>query len=440
MAGKDIITMRQGELKRLHVIRRVLDKRIKQTEAAKLIELCNRQVRRVVKRVKEEGDKGIIHKLRGKRSNNKILEETKIKVVSLYKEKYKGFGPLLFSEKLFDIEKIKISDETVRKWLIEAKEWTKERKHKGYRQWRERKSHIGEMIQVDGSHHAWFEERGLKCVLMGYIDDASSRVFARFYEYEGTYPFMDSFKRYIHKYGLPYSIYIDKHTTYKSTRKLTVEDELNNIEPLSEVGRALKELEVEVIYAHSPQAKGRIERLFRTFQDRLIKEMRLKGIKNIQEGNEFLRHYMPVYNKRFEVKAKGTSNLHRKMPVGIKLTSILCKKRDRVLRNDFTITHDCKLYQIKDYTRAKKVTVEERLNGKIHVTYKGKELKYKEILQRPENKEAPKTQKNIKPQKKYMPPKDHPWRIAKISSYPQSYPYQQKEKRTKKEKGLLLTV
>ena len=441
MAEGDIITMSQKELKKLHIIHKVLDKRLKQVEAMDLLGLCERQIRRIVKRIKEQGDKGIIHKSRNKPSHNKIPDKAKEKVINLYRGKYKGFGPLLFSEKLSSIEKIKVSDETVRNWLIDAKEWTKRRKHKVHHQWRERKHNFGEMIQVDGSHHDWFKGRGSECVLMGYIDDATGRVFARFYEYEGTYPAMDGFKRYIRKYGLPNSIYIDKHTTYKSPKKPSIEDELQNTKPLSEVGRALKELGIEVIYAHSPQAKGRVERLFRTFQDRLIKEMRLKGIKSIKEANKFLKSYLPIYNKRFNVEPIGKTDLHRKIPKHINLDSILSIKTDRTLRNDFTVAHNRKLYQVLSYTTSKKVMVEERIGGKIFITYKGRQLSYKEIVLRPKKKEEPKPCAPIEPKRLYIPPMDHPWKSplyeARYKHYPQN---KQKEKVAQKEKELLLTV
>ncbi len=424
MAGGDIITMSQKELKRLHIVHKVLDKRLRQVEAKDILGLCERQIRRIAKRVKKEGEAGIIHKSRGKPSHNKIPEKTKEKVVDLYKDKYKGFGPLLFSEKLFDIEKIKISDETLRNWLIDAKEWTKRRKHKEHREWRERKHYSGEMIQVDGSHHDWLEGRGAECVLMGYIDDATGVVFARFYEYEGTFPAMDSFKKYTHKYGLPHSIYIDKHTTYKSTKKPSIEDQLENREPLSEVGRALRELGVEVIYAHSAQAKGRIERLFRTFQDRLIKEMRLKGIKSIKEANKFLKSYLPIYNKRFSVEPMGKVDLHRIVPKHINLDSILCIKTERTLRNDFTVAHNRKLYQVLSYTTSKKVIVEERINGKIFISYKQRQLKYKEIINRPKPKEEPKPYMSVVPKRPYIPPLDHQWKQplyeARYKHYPQN--------------------
>lgn len=435
MAGKDIITMSQKDLKQLHIIHKVLDKALKQIEAADILGLCERQIRRIVKRVKEEGDSGVIHKSRGKPSHNKIPEKIKDKAIGLYRDKYKGFGPLLFSEKLFEIEKIKLSDETLRSWLMESKDWTKSRKHNEYRQWRERKHHYGEMEQIDGSHHDWFEGRGPKCVLMGYIDDAKNRVYARFYEYEGTFPFMDSFKRYSYKYGLPHSIYIDRHTTYKSTKKPSIEDELNNREPLSEVGRALKELGIEVIYAHSAPAKGRIERLFKTFQDRLVKEMRLRNIKTIEEANKFLRFYLPIFNKRFNVMPVEEGDLHRDIPKNINLDSILCIKTEHALRNDFTVAHNTKLYQILDQVDTKRVTVEERINGRLFITHNQVQLNYKEIIKRPKKQETQKIGMIKIPKKPYIPPTDHPWR-----SYPHYSQYQQKEEVGQEEKELLLTL
>src|SRR4030043_594909 len=278
MAGEDMIMIRQGELKRLHVIQKVLERVIKQVEAAEILSLSSRQSRRIIKRIRIEGDKGIIHKSRGRPSNRRIPGKIRNKVIQLYRKQYQDFGPTLASEKLLERNGIGISDETLRMWLIETGDWRKTRRPRRHRQWRERKHHDGEMVQMDGSHHDWFEGRGRGCVLMGYIDDATGRVFGRFYDYEGTIPAMDSFKLYIQNYGLPMSVYLDKHTTYKSTAKASIEDQLNDRPALSEFERALKELGVEVIHANSPQAKCRVERLFGTLQDRLEKVMRLKNI------------------------------------------------------------------------------------------------------------------------------------------------------------------
>jgi len=240
---------------------------------------------------------------------------------------------------------------------------------------------------MDGSHHDWLEGRGSWCVLMSYIDDATGRVFARFHDYEGTMPAMDSFKRYIGKYGLPMCVYLDRHTTYKSNAKVSIEDVLNEEVPLSEFERALKELGVEVIHATSPQAKGRVERLFRTLQDRLVKEMRLRGIRTIQEANEFLKHYLPVYNRRFAVCPLEANDLHRSVSKGLDLDSILCVKTERTLRNDFTVAYNRKLYQIEEKIRGSKVTVQEHLDGSIKMVYRDWPLRFKEITTRPQKEE-----------------------------------------------------
>jgi transposase len=414
MAGEGIIMATPEELRRLHVIQKVLEGGLKQVEAAEILCLSSRHIRRVVKRIKQEGHRGIVHRSRGRPSHRKIPDQLKDKVIKLYRATYKDFGPTLASEKLLERDGVSISDETLRGWLIETGDWKRVRNRRRHRQWRERKGHCGEMVQIDGSHHAWFEDRGDPCVLMGYIDDARGDVFGRFYDYEGTMPAMDSFKRYIRKRGLPLKVYLDRHSTYKSTANPTIQEQLEGVEPLSEFERALKELGVEVSHAHSPQAKGRIERLFRTFQDRVIKEMRLAGIKTIEEGNQFLGKYLPLYNKRFSVSPREKEDLHRPLPGGIDLNAILCIKTERTLRNDFTVAHNHKLYQIEEATKASKVIVQDRMDGSMRVTYQGRALRFREITERPirENKQLMVTRRR----KTYIPPADHPWRRFKIKN------------------------
>ena len=401
MSGEDIIMVRQRELKRLHVIRKVIEGTVTQRDAAGLISLTERQIRRIVKRIREEGDEGIRHKSRGKPSNRKL--SCRQRIVELYRERYPDFGPTLFTEKLQEREGITVSRETVRTWLIQEGEWKKHRRRKAHRQWRERKDCYGEMLQMDGSHHDWFEGRGPRCVLMAYIDDATGRVYARFYDYEGTIPAMDSFKKYIAKYGIPLSVYLDKHTTYKSWAR---KDEFQEAEPVSQFGRALQEMGVKMLYAHSPQAKGRIERLFNTFQDRVVKEMRLKGVSTIGEANRFLASYLPVYNRRFSVTPKKKENLHR--PATIDLDTVLCIKTERTLKNDHTIQYNGKLYQIDDGIRAKRVVVEELIDGRMRIRHGGVTVAFHEIVQRPipPEKERPFVPKG----KGHRPPLDHAWR------------------------------
>jgi len=412
VAGEDIVMFRQGELRRLHVIRKVMEKVIKQVEAAKILSLSYRQVQRCVQRVKGERDKGVVHKSRGRASNRRLADRVKERVIKLYRKRYKGFGPTLAVEKLLEGHGLKVSDETLRKWLLESGDWKKVRRKGVHRQWRERKGHLGEMVQMDGSHHDWFEGRGSECVLMGYIDDATGEAFGRFYEYEGTMPAMDSFRRYIRRSGIPLSVYLDKHTTYKSPAKPSIEEELQGVEPLSEFERALQELGVEVIHAHSAQAKGRIERLFGTLQDRLVKEMRLRGVKSIEEANGFLEGYWPIYNRKFAVGAREQGDLHRSLPRGLNLDNILCVKAGRALRNDFTVAYNKKLYQIEDQVRAAKVQVHERPDGSIVILSKDRSLKYREILTRPvKEKKLP---LKIASKKITIPPKDHYWRNFKF--------------------------
>jgi hypothetical protein len=330
-------------------------------------------------------------------------------VLKLFAEKYDDFNLAHATEKLFEVHGITISDETLRLWLNEAEIPYKKRRVKKHRQRRERRACFGELVQMDGSHHDWFEGRGPWCVFMGYIDDATGTVFGRFYDYEGTIPAMDSIKRYIWQYGLPQSVYLDKHTTYKSWAKPTIEEQLSGQEPMSHFEKSLAAMEVEVIHANSPQAKGRVERLFKTLQDRLIREMRLLGVTSVDEANEFLESYLPKYNRRFRKEARLNADLHRPAPHSRELDRILCIKEERTVKNDFTIAYDGKLYQIEQMTRAKKVMVEQRLNGSLHITYKGQDLRYRMITE-----QVPK-EKLTQPlilaaRKPWIPPADHPWK------------------------------
>jgi len=317
------------ELRRLTVIHQVMEKKLKQVDAGRLLGLTVRHIRRMVGRVQREGDCGLAHRSRGKRSNRAIPERKKAEVLQWYTKRYSDVGPTLAAEKLQEREGIRISDETLRLWLLEAGVTHFKRRARPHRAWRERRKHRGELIQMDGSHHAWLEDRGPECVLMAYIDDASNRVYARFYAYEGTLPAMDSFKRYIRRDGIPMSVYLDKHSTYKAWAEPTLAEQLAGRKPKSQFERALEDLGVAGIPADSPQAKGRIERLFGTFQDRLIKEMRLANVKNLDEANRFLSGYLPIYNRRFCIKPAEGIDLHRPIPARLNLDDILCIRTER---------------------------------------------------------------------------------------------------------------
>ena len=408
MVGEDKVIMSVKELRRVHVIRHTMEKKLTQVKAGTLLGLTTRHIRRLIERVEQEGDQGLAHRGRGKPSNRRLPETVKAKALTLYAQRYGDFGPTLAAEKLAECHGIPISDETLRRWLHVRGVDHFTRRKRPHRAWRARKAHVGELVQLDGSHHDWFEGRGARCVLMAYIDDASSRVYARFYSYEGTIPALDSFTRYVRRYGVPLAVYADKHTTYQSPAPPTGDEQLAGVKPTSQFGRALSELGVELIPAHSPQAKGRVERLFKTFQDRVIKELRLADVSTLDAANQFLNGYLPIYNRRFAVQPAQTADLHRPRPAHRELDRILCLKTTRCLRRDWTVAHHGHLYQVRTNVRATHVMVEERVDGTMRMTHNGRPLTYQAIVARPLR--VPSPPKIALPQRPVTPTRAHPWR------------------------------
>lgn len=374
------------ELKRYQIVGKIFDKNINQQEAAELLGITDRQMRRIVSRVRAEGERGVVHRSRGRKGRRRIADSVRRQILDLYRERYQGFGPTLASEKLWELDSVRVSDETLRLWLITEGLWTAGRRHKlKERSWRARKERFGEMMQMDGSHHAWLEERGPKLVLMGYIDDATSTFHGKFFEYEGTKPAMGGLKAYAEEYGLPGQVYLDKHSTYKnnSKKKRYANWKFEDKESLTQFERACRQLGMEVIHANSPQAKGRIERVFKTLQDRLVKEMRLRGIKTLEEANQFLKEYLPKFNVKFAVEARLAGDVHRPIDKSVKIDDVLSVQVEHVLRNDRTVLHNRKLYQVLKKTRARRVVVFEYLNGEMAVKHDGNRLAFKAIDQRP---------------------------------------------------------
>lgn len=408
MVREDTVRMSVKELKRVHVIRQVMVKAVRQREAGEMLGVSTRQVRRLIQRVRAEGDAGLGHRSRGRPSNRQRAPAQKARVLRLYATHYGDFGPTLAAEKLSERHGITLSVETVRGWLRAAGVAHFQRRKRPHRAWRARKAHVGALLQMDGSHHAWFEDRGPTCVLMAYIDDASSRVSVRFYEYEGTVPALDSFGRYVRCYGVPLCAYADQHTTYRAPGEPTVAQQLAGEKPQSQFERALAELGVTLIHAHSPQAKGRVERLFKTLQDRLVKDLRLAGIATIDAANRFLDTWLPEYNRRFTVPPAEAADLHRPSPGARKLNRILCLKTTRVVRRDWTVAHHGHLYQLETNVRAAQVVVEERLDGTIQLTHHGRPLRHHAIATRPVTVTAPPPR--VTPRPPVKPTPHHPWR------------------------------
>jgi len=409
---EDLLMMKPYEITRLHLIHQALERKISQRQAAEIAGLSSRQMRRLMKRIRHEGDRGILHRQRGRPSNRRIAEGVKQKVLRLYQQHYGDFGPTLASEKLRERHRVTVHAETLRLWLRQAQLPYRRRKARPHRQWRPRRSCFGTMVQMDGSEHDWLEGRGPKLVLMGVIDDATNTVAARFYDHEGTLPALDSFRRWVQRYGIPASVYLDKHTTYRSPRPPSLEEQLQGLErSQSQFQRAMSELGVEVIHAHSPAAKGRIERLFGTFQDRLIKEMRLAQVASLAAANRFLEHYLPLYNQRFRVEPAQATDLHRRLPRQLDLDGVLCIKMQRRLNADSTVVHQGKIYLVEQRLQAQSVTVEQRLDGSLHLRHRGRSLGYRELPARPRKAQAPATPIQAKP-RSYRPAMDHPWRSS----------------------------
>lgn len=421
---EEVITMSRREANRNHVIRNVLEGRTGQSEASKALRLSGRQIRRLCARVRSEGARGIVHRLRGQPSNNQLEPELLERALcALHEKLWEGFGPKFAGEKLERYHGIRLSKETVRQLMLQTGAWEKGRRGWKHRQWRERRACIGMLVQVDGSDHAWFEGRGPKCALLIFIDDATSQIlYAEFVDVEDTLTLMRSTWKYLERHGRAVALYVDKDSIYKINFPAKYES-LRIDEPVTQFTRAMGELGIEVICADSPQAKGRVERGFDTHQDRLVKELRLRGISDKAAANRYLwGEYIPEHNARFAVEAGNPADAHRPLLAAHRLEEILSLRIERTLANDYTLRNENKFYQVLEQqpVRVKpgdKIEVEQRLDGSIHLRFKGVYLNAKEIAQRPYTpllKAQPSAGKAYAdPRIKGVgstPSKNHPWR------------------------------
>src|SRR3989337_2197483 len=387
-----ILTMSQKEVDRIGVLSSIESDNLTLEEAAGVLKISSRQVYRIIKRLKLEGTKGVIHKLRGRTSNRGYPEELKKKITEIYRKKYWDYGPRLYSEMLTEYHNISLSRETVRNWLREKSITTSLRKKRPHRRKRERRSCYGELRQFDGSYHDWFEGRGAECCLLNCVDDSTSKVHLKFVLSENTEDVMLTMWEYVNKHGIPRSIYTDRGSVYCAEGKLT------------DFGRAMKELSIEMIFAKSPQAKGRVERFNRTLQDRLIKSLRREGISNIAEANKYLNEvFTDEFNDKFSVNPE-LPDVHRKTN-GYQLEKIFSYKTTRQVRNDYTINLNGGYIQLlkgeSPLPRPKQdVTISRWLNGQMHIYFNKQELTFEELKGKPAKKGY----------KAFKPPKDHPWR------------------------------
>ena len=368
------LTMRE-ELK-LEVIQRVMDNQIDISNAAQILGLSDRSIYRLLSRVRIGGVKAVIHGNRGNNHAGKITEEYKQKVKDFAAGKYKGFNDRHMQEKLLEKESIQINRESLRLILREAGISAKQkRRGRKYRRHRERKEAVGIMLQIDASRHDWLESRGPVMTIVGAIDDASGEVWARFENSESTWAYLRLIRQIAIDKGLPLSLYSDRHTIFHSPKEATIVDQLEGKQFRTQFGKSMDELGIKIIKAYSPQAKGRIERVWGTFQDRLISELRLKGIKNRDEANEFLPVFLKDFNRKFCKKPDKQIIAFRKSPSLKELDRILCLKEPRTVSKDHTIKFHGLLLQIPPSRKwasiaGQKVLVLQHSNGSVEIMYK----------------------------------------------------------------------
>ena len=378
-----------------------------------MLGISERHVKRLLRAYRQSGAEGLISKRRGKPSNNRLNAEVKKQSIDLIYSQYHDFGPTLAHEKLTEKHDLKLSVETVRKLMITEGLWKpKKAKKLVVHQMRERRACLGELVQLDGSPHKWFEERGEACNLLAFIDDATGRLMELYFTPgETTFSYFAATQRYLPRYGKPVAFYSDKNSIFK----VNIPNALTG-SGMTQFGRAMKELDIEIICANTPQAKGRVERVIEVLQDRLVKEMRLRGISNIEVANEYTLEYITEYNARFAVQPRSSHDAHRPLLPSADLALIFTKQEQRILSKNLTLQYEKVIYQIQtsrpSYAMRKApVTVCEDAQGKVTILYKGRSLDYTIYLKQQRQAEVVSSKAiDDKLKKPHKPAKDHPWR------------------------------
>lgn len=413
----DFITMSAQDIDRYAVITNLKKGTINGTQAAQQLHLTPRQIRRIKKRFKKDDPKSILHQGRGKESNRKLKQIIVDKIIELLITVYVGFGPTLAAEKLLERDKITISDESLRAIMIKNNLWKAKirKKNKEHREWRPRKENYGTMEQYDGCYHPWFEDRAPECCLLLAVDDATGKITKAWFDHhEGIVPTFAFWKGYIEEKGKPSSIYLDKFSTYKINHKAAQD----NKELITQFQRACLTLGIELITAHSPEGKGRVERMFETLQDRLVKELRLQNISDINAANTFMKKtFIPAFNEKFAVVPARPSDMHRPLTMvdTKQLDSIFSVHSKRVVMNDFTLHFKNKYFQLSQQQpvlvcRKDTVLVEEHTDGVIVLKLRDKKLNYTILPKRPEKVCKLKIAALVTSKPTFKPPADHPWR------------------------------
>lgn len=418
------LTMTTRDLDRLKVIHQVLQRKLTWPHAAAQLARSVRQIGRWCARVRIDGHKGIVHRLRGRPSNHRLASGVIERAVELIRRHYPDFGPTFANEKLRSRHALVLSTSTLRRGMVAAGLWRARPPHIPHRAWRPRRACVGELVQLDGSDHAWFEARAPRCVLLLYIDDATSRLlYGEFVDVEDTVTLLRTTKTYLQQAGRPVAFYVDKDSIYRVNRQATIEEQLQDSAPVTQFTRAMQALGIEVIPAHSPQAKGRVERSFDTHQDRLVKELRLAGISTRDAANRFLQErYIPDHNARFAVEPANPTEAHRPVLKAHDLAAILSVQTTRTVERDFTVRLQNRFFQLGPQQPVRvrpgdTVLIEQRLDGTTHLRAKGRYLAVTPIAKpapRPSPVAARAPRASRQSRSPYRPPRTHPW---KGSSY-----------------------
>jgi transposase len=410
----ELLSMSKREISRLEVMQRLKEKRLLQKEAAQLLGVGVRQIKRLWRAYRKQGAKGLVSQRRGKPSNYHLDAAVSQQSLELIKEKYVDFGPTLAHEKLSEVHKIEISRESVRKLMIAEGIWRPKRaKQPSTHQMRERRACVGELVQIDGSDHAWFEGRGPKCTLLVFIDDASGQLQELWFVPDETFfAYCEASRHYIERYGKPVAFYSDKHGIFRVNQEQTSGLQSG----LTQFGRAMQELDIQIICANSPQAKGRVERANQTLQDRLVKELRLRGISDMAAGNAYLPEFREDFNRRFAVQPRSSHDAHRPLLKTDDLDRIFTHQKTGTLTKNLTVQSRGVVYQIQsdrpDYAlRHAQVTVCENARGEVTILYKNKPLAFTTFHKPPHQAEVVDTKTLDRQIRTHKPPApDHPWR------------------------------
>lgn len=409
------ISMSRKERMRLEAFGRVKAGDLTLVAAGELLALSYRQTKRAWSRYQSQGDAGLVHRLRGRVSNRQSQDEIKQRALALYREQYADYGPTLAVECLAKEDGIVLAVTTLRRWLSQAGLWERRRKRQPHRRRRPRRERRGDLVQMDGSHHDWFEGRRGWAVLMVMIDDATGAVTARFYENESWASSADLFQRYARQHGLPRGLYVDQHGIYRPDHEPTGEELLDDCPVETQFGRAMRQLDVELILARSPQAKGRVERMNGTLQDRLVKALRRAKISELDAANRFLaEQFLPEFNARFKVQAVQSADGHRLLADGLDLAQIVSVQAARVVGKDWTIRWQNRVMQLpceapEFLQTGRRVTVCEQLDGKLRVFSGEREVNWSSILNPPQPKPLKRTGPTGSNQGQ-KPAANHPWR------------------------------